>query len=195
MCLDVLFQFDRVSFIVFYLITVLWIMEFFIFPSKDQKKDESETGTFLKILAFIVVSHILSIVFTVFGWFRLEGDHTVLSILSYVTYPLGLALRYVSVYYLGRHFTRDVEVSKTQELVSKGPYRILRHPLYLGLFLLTVSVPLFFSNWLMTILSGLFMFLILNERMEIEENMMEKIIGENYSTWKEERYRFIPWIY
>jgi protein-S-isoprenylcysteine O-methyltransferase Ste14 len=104
-------------------------------------------------------------------------------------------LRYISILYLGKHFTRDVEVSKTQTLISKGPYRWLRHPLYLGLFLLTISVPLFFQNWLMTILSSIAMFFMLNHRMNIEETLMEDVIGNTYIEWKKTRYRFIPWIY
>ncbi|MFP4178000.1 MAG: methyltransferase family protein [Acholeplasmataceae bacterium] len=193
--MDLFFQFDRFSFIMFYLITVLWLMEFILFPSNARNRDRSETRTFLKISAVIIASIALSVVATAHGLFIVEGRRTVLAVISYVTYPLGLSLRYVSIHYLGRHFTRDVEVSETQELVSNGPYAILRHPLYLGLFLLTVSVPLFLSNWLMTIVSGLSMFVVLNERMTIEERMMEDAIGVHYANWKNERYRFIPWVY
>ena len=132
---------------------------------------------------------------TVLDWFRIDTMHHPLMILSLFTYPLGLGLRYISIVYLGNHFTRDVEVSTTQTLISKGPYRILRHPLYLGLFLLTISVPLFFQNWLMTIVSSVGMFLILNQRMNIEEKLMTDVIGEEYISWKNQRYRFIPWIY
>jgi protein-S-isoprenylcysteine O-methyltransferase Ste14 len=193
--MDLLFQFDRPSYIMFYLITVLWISEFLFFPSSYQGKDKNETKSFLLIMAFIVCSHLLSIGFSVLGWFRIERDPSILSLIAYVTYPLGLFFRYVSIIYLGKHFTRDVEVSKTQDLISKGPYRVLRHPLYLGLMLLTVSVPMFFSNWLMTILSFGSMFLILNHRMRIEEQLMEEVIGDAYVKWKETRYRFIPYIY
>ncbi len=179
----------------FYLITILWIAEFLIFPSSYKGKDKNETKSFLIIMAAVVISHILSISFSVLGWFTLEKDPSILTLISYVTYPLGLLFRYVSIIYLGQHFTRDVEVSNTQELVSKGPYRLLRHPLYLGLMLLTVSVPMFFGNWFMTIMSFISMFVILNHRMTIEENMMEDVIGDAYVTWKEQRYRFIPYIY
>jgi protein-S-isoprenylcysteine O-methyltransferase Ste14 len=193
--MSILFQFDRPSFILFYMVTVLWIAEFAIFPSKTREKDKNETRSFLRIMAMIVVSHLLSIGFTVFGWFRIEGTLPALTVIAIITYPLGLVLRYVSVIHLGKHFTRDVEVSKTQTLVSTGPYRLLRHPLYLGLFLLTVSVPMFFANWLMTIASATAMFSVLNHRMTIEEKMMEEVIGDPYLEWKRTRYRFIPFIY
>ena len=193
--MDILFQFDQVTYIVFYLITFLWIAEFWVFPSQYKGKDRNETKTFLKILGVILFSHTVTILLTVFGLFRVDDSNQWMMMISMVTYPLGVLLRYVSIIYLGKHFTRDVEVSKTQELVSKGPYRLLRHPSYLGLFLLTISVPLFFQNWLMIIISSVSIFLILNQRMQIEEKLMTDVIGKNYTTWKRKRYRFIPWIY
>lgn len=36
---------------------------------------------------------------------------------------------------------------------------------------------------------------VLNGRMKIEEKAMEDVIGENYIKWKNERYRFLPFIY
>lgn len=194
--MSILFQFDRIEFIMFYLITILWILEFVIFPSHFKGKDKNETKTFLKILGVILISHTLSITFTVLGLFRIDQAYgKILLYISFFTYPVGLALRYISIIYLGKYFTRDVEVSKDQVLVSKGPYKVLRHPLYLGLYLLTISVPLFFSNWLMTIVSMLIMFMILNVRMRIEESLMEETIGNTYTDWKKKRYRFIPFIY
>lgn len=193
--MSILFQFQRPSFILFYLITLLWIGEFWFFPNHYKGTDRNETRSFLRILAIILVSHGVTITFTVLGWFRLEALYHPLWIASLITYPLGLILRYVSILYLGQHFTRNVEVSQSQTLISNGPYRILRHPLYLGLFLLTISVPLFFQNWMMTIVSSGMMFLILNHRMTIEETMMEQVIGEDYRLWKKLRYRFIPFLY
>ena len=193
--MSILFQFDRIEFILFHVITILWILEFVIFPSHFKGKDKNETKTFLKILGVILISHTLTITFTVLGWFKINNDLDKIWIyLSFFTYPVGLVLRYISIIYLGTYFTRDVEVSKDQKLVSKGPYRILRHPLYLGLYLLTISVPLFFANWLMTIVSMVIMFMILNVRMQIEEKLMEEALRKAYTIWKKKRYRFIPFI-
>ena len=187
---------NPLPYLLFYVVTVLWVLEFVVFPSKFKSDDFSEKKSFRLILAGIVLTVLLNNVFTLLGWFTLEGTAALwLRRMAVVSYPFGLALRYISTFTLGKYFTRDVAIDAKQELISHGPYRILRHPLYLGLFLLAVSVPLFFANWLILGLSMLYMGYVLNLRMTLEEANMERIMGERYTTWKKRRYRFIPFIY
>lgn len=177
----------------FYIITIIWILEFIIFPNKHKKANYEERRSFFKILALVLVTIVLNFLF---GYFNLllVPNH-VLKYIAITLYSLGLLLRLTSIVYLGRSFTRHVQVDQKHYLVSKGPYRYLRHPLYLGLFLLTVSVPLFFGNLLIFSLSVLYMFYILNQRMILEEAALEMTIGAYYTDWKELRYRFIPYIF
>ena len=185
-----------ITHILFYLITALWILEFVIFPSKFKSDDFSESKSFKQILTMIIVTITLTVILTWIDVLRLpESAHQVFYVIGIIFYLLGLILRYSGTYYLGQYFTRDVAVSKDQELVFKGPYRKLRHPLYLGLFLLTVSVPLFFAQIGIFILATLLMGYVLNKRMTIEEANMEAILKDKYVTWKSTRYRFFPWLY
>ena len=96
---------------------------------------------------------------------------------------------------LGDYFSRKINVEKEQTLVSHGPYRLLRHPSYTGLFLLNLGVQLFISNFL-GLLSGIIIILIvLIYRIKIEEKQMEDVIGDKYVKWKKSRKRLIPFIY
>lgn len=181
----------------FYIVTILWIAEFVIFPSHLKKQSKQEKKSFFFILQFILLIIVLNFVF---GWFQIGTieNQVTQNILNYVgitLYIIGLSLRYVSIIHLGRFFTRNVAVSDTHELISSGPYKILRHPLYLGLFLLSTSVPLFFSNILLTPLAYVFMGYILNHRMTLEEHILETSLGQSYKNWKQSRYKFIPFIY
>ena len=182
--------------ILFYVITILWNLEFVIFPSKFKSNDFSESKSFKQILFIIVLTITLTIGLTFFNLLRLPGAfHQSFYWIGIIFYALGLILRYSGTYYLGQYFTRNVEVAKDQKLVSNGPYKKLRHPLYLGLYILTISVPLFFAQWGMFVMAVLLMGHILNKRMRIEEQGMEKVLGNTYVEWKKKRYRFIPWIY
>ena len=132
----------------FYFVTILWIGEFFIFPSHLQKQNKEERKSFFFILLFILIIILLNFIFGMFQIGNIQ-DQMIRELFNYVgiiLYIIGLILRYVSIMHLGRFFTRNVVVSEQHELISTGPYKILRHPLYLGLFLLSTSVTLFFSN-------------------------------------------------
>ena len=181
----------------FYVVTILWIAEFVIFPSHLKKQSKQEKKSFFFILQFILLILLLNFFL---GWLQIgtldnQFTQNILNYVGITLYILGLLLRYVSIIHLGRFFTRNVAVSETHELISSGPYKMLRHPLYLGLFLLSTSVPLFFSNIILTPIAYLLMGYILNHRMTLEEHILESSLGQTYKHWKKSRYKFIPFIY
>ncbi|WP_238384870.1 methyltransferase family protein [Segeticoccus rhizosphaerae] len=60
---------------------------------------------------------------------------------------LGLLLRWWSFATLGRYFTTVVKTSADQVVVSRGPYRALRHPSYTGLLAAFLGCGLMLGNW------------------------------------------------
>ena len=171
--------------ILFIIITLFWLGEFLIFPSL-KKEEKSRKKSFSIILSSILLIVILNAIM----YFKdiLLFDNTLLKVLALIIYTSGLILRYWSLILLGQNFSRDVEVSNEQELVSHGTYKYFRHPLYLGLFLLTIAVPLYVGNILVFFLSILIMSIVINIRIEEEESFMENVLGERYISWKNERY-------
>ncbi len=186
----------NVSHFIFYLITALWLFEFIVFPSSHQGEDYKEKRSFYMILLTILSNIFITLLFTYYGTFQLQNfPWNGLRYIGLFLYSGGILLRYISTFLLGKYFSRDIHVEKDQVLVSRGPYRILRHPLYLGLFLLTLGVPTFFKNPVAVAFTIFSMARVLNRRMELEEKNMEKVLGETYRKWKKSRYRFIPFIY
>lgn len=177
--------------IIFIVITILWLGEFIIFPSLE-KDERSQQKTFLIIL--LAILFIIGLNAAMFFWNILIIDNVLLKFSGLFLYGAGLILRYWSLILLGNNFSRDVEVSKDQELISHGPYKYVRHPLYTGLFLLTIAVPLFVGNLSVFFLAVALMYLVLNHRIEEEENFMENVLGVRYIQWKNERYKLIPFI-
>lgn len=57
-----------------------------------------------------------------------------------------MLLLFVSAAYLKRAFLGEVEPA-TDRLVTTGPYRWVRHPLYLGMFLATIGLAVAFRSW------------------------------------------------
>lgn len=177
---------------IFLIITLLWIGEFILFPSRDKAK-ESKTESFSIILVSILSIVIINGMMLLFDVFI--TDSLVLKVISLIIYALGLILRYYSLILLGKNFTRNVEVVEDQELVSTGTYRYVRHPLYLGLFLLVISIPLYSGNVSLFVVSVAIIFKSIDIRIKEEEKSMETVIGKRYVEWKEKRYKLIPFIY
>lgn len=180
----------------FYFITFLWILEFLIFRPKFKGKSYSEKQSFKTILIVIITIIVGTILYNQFELFVLpEETHVYFNLFGITLYVIGILLRYVSSITLGRYFTRDVEVSSDQQLISKGPYRFLVHPLYLGLFLLVIAVPIYFAQVLWILGAFSFFGKVILTRMKSEEKALEETLGETYTKWRKKRYRFIPWIY
>lgn len=177
---------------IFIILTILWISEFLIFPSlkKEERTEKKSFSIILFSILFIIIVN--AIMYFKNTWII---NSFPLKVIALIIYSIGLILRYWSLILLGKNFSRDVEVTGDQELVSSGTYRYIRHPLYLGLFLLTISVPLYVGNILMFFISMLIMFGAISIRIKEEESFMEDVLGERYKVWKEERYNFIPFIY
>ena len=181
--------------IAFYSITVLWVLEFILVPSQHSSTSFEEKRSF----GFILGAIVLIILVTGF-WILLEFEFWYqapplwVQILGLAVYAFGLIFRYWSIKTLGAFFTRNVSVEENQTLISHGPYTLFRHPAYVGLFLLGIATPLYFGHVPGLILGILLMGFTLRHRMILEENALEKD-NPNYKTWKQSRYRFIPFIY
>jgi protein-S-isoprenylcysteine O-methyltransferase Ste14 len=182
--------------ILFYLANGLWVLEFVIFKNKKR------VGRFLenKSFWFLVFAITLVIVSTIqfssnnLGKVSSLDLYPIFQVVALGFYGVGLSLRYQGSMVLGENFTRHVAVSSSMRLVSTGPYRYLRHPLYLGLFLITISFPIYVGN-VFAILVGLPLLVIgFSWRMNVEELALTKIHPQ-YAQWLKQRYRFIPFIY
>lgn len=182
---------------IFITITILWLLEFLIFPSMN--KTEKDIGIGTKINSFRVILISIIFIITVNAIMYVSGTLLIkitwLKGIALFLYGAGLILRYWSLISLGQNFSREVNAKRDQQLVSSGTYRYVRHPLYLGLFLLTIAVPLYTGNIVMFLVGTIIMFKAISIRIIEEEKVMEDTIGERYTEWKKERYKFIPFLY
>ena len=166
--------------VVFLGITLAWWLEFVLFPSPASSQDNQdkvrERQSFRRIMTAVAGSIALSALLTLWGRGLFAGEARAwIRTISVFIYGLGLLFRYGSLLSLGRHFSR--------------------HPLYLGLFLLTIAVPLFMGNAMGFLVAAAAIGVQLNQRMQVEEDLMEEVMGERYRQWKQARFRFIPFVF
>jgi protein-S-isoprenylcysteine O-methyltransferase Ste14 len=92
---------------------------------------------------------------------------------------------------LGRNLTDTVVTRLEHTLVSHGPYRWIRHPLYVSAALLTVGISLIAANWFL-IVTGVAVMCLLIVRTRIEEENLLARFGDSYRMYMERTGRFLP---
>jgi protein-S-isoprenylcysteine O-methyltransferase Ste14 len=107
----------------------------------------------------------------------------------------GLLLRWWSFATLGTYFTTVVKTSADQVVVSRGPYRLLRHPSYTGLLAALLGCGLMFGNWVGACACFLLVLLALIYRLRREERAMIDALGDAYLDFAKDRARLLPYIW
>jgi protein-S-isoprenylcysteine O-methyltransferase Ste14 len=97
------------------------------------------------------------------GWTRWAG----FSLLA-----LGLAVMVRGALDLGRSLTPETEPKADAQLVTRGVYEFVRHPIYLGLCLVLLSVPLLARNWLVAAVVGAVAFAYFEGKARTEERKL-----------------------
>jgi protein-S-isoprenylcysteine O-methyltransferase Ste14 len=93
---------------------------------------------------------------------------------------------------LGRNWSDQPRITRGQRLVSDGPYRRIRHPIYTA-FLLILSSSLFISgSWLVGGLWIVITGLEIRSRIGFEEDRMLARFGDEYRAYKAKTGGLIP---
>ncbi|PDT54937.1 MULTISPECIES: protein-S-isoprenylcysteine O-methyltransferase [Sinorhizobium] len=96
---------------------------------------------------------------------------------------------------LGRNWSITLEIRDRHELISGGPYALVRHPMYTSFMLMGVGQAFLLANWVMGV-AGLVGFAILFIlRVDEEERMMLETFGPQYRAYMEKTKRIIPYLY
>jgi protein-S-isoprenylcysteine O-methyltransferase Ste14 len=108
----------------------------------------------------------------------------------------GVAVRGWSFRALGcRYFNHAVKVSPDQQLVTSGPYRLLRHPGFAGNMLICIGSGLAAANWVAVAAATLFPLAVVIWRTKVEEAAMLAVLGERYRLYAAGHKRLVPLIW
>ncbi len=78
-----------------------------------------------------------------------------------------------------------------QRIVTDGPYRWVRHPLYSVGTVFWMALSLVLANWAILLMSVL-IFVLIVRRTRIEEEKLIEAFGERYRGYRTRTGRFIP---
>ena len=113
---------------------------------------------------------------------------------GFLLYSIGGVLRLAPIFVLGRRFSGLVAIQPEHRLVTSGLYGIIRHPSYLGLFVLMLGWGLAFRSGVGVIIAVLSLGVLL-ARIQAEERLLSETFGAEYDAYRARTWRLIPYVY
>ncbi|MES5486380.1 methyltransferase [Bradyrhizobium sp. INPA03-11B] len=162
---------------VFYLLLALLIL------TRGPAKAQAE-GLLPRIAAFVGTYWPWTITF----FDKTEG--TLANLVSTVCVLAGVIMILVTIRHLGRSFSL---VPQARSVVQTGPYKWIKHPLYLSEEIVFLGVVLQHLSW-MTVALLILHIGIQVSRILYEEDVLRRTLPE-YSSYEASRWRLIPYVW
>ena len=84
---------------------------------------------------------------------------------------------------LGLNWSPTLEIREKHELITKGIYGIIRHPMYASQWLWVIAQPLLLQNWIAGWLNFLIFVVFYALRVKAEEQLMIEQFGDDYRAY------------
>jgi protein-S-isoprenylcysteine O-methyltransferase Ste14 len=184
---------------VFNVLAAIWVVgEVLIAVLTLTRKGEGkiqDRGT--QIILWIVIVISLNIVGWVHKFFPddMPGRASWLRPVAFGILILGMGIRAVAIFNLGRAFSANVAMRTGQRLQRSGLYRIDRHPSYLGLELVFLAFALHSRTWACFAVVLVPPTLALLYRIHVEETALRLAFGAEYEDYSRHTKRLIPGVY
>jgi protein-S-isoprenylcysteine O-methyltransferase Ste14 len=93
---------------------------------------------------------------------------------------------------LGRNFHTSIVIKRDHRLVTEGPYRLIRHPMYVTYLVFFISMFLISKNVIIGLCGAGIMLILMTFRLQYEEALLIKRFPNDYPHYQEKTPRFIP---
>jgi protein-S-isoprenylcysteine O-methyltransferase Ste14 len=95
--------------------------------------------------------------------------------------------------HLGKNWSQAVTVKEGHELITSGPYALVRHPIYTGLLLGIIGSAVALGEW-RGLLAVALVFGALWHKLRLEEKWMRAQFGESYEAYARRVAALVPYI-
>ena len=172
----------------------MWLTQ----PPVTVKETSDQKGSDRFSVVLILLMSLISVVVPVADWAYFKTDHTHISFINLIGFFMiiaGISFRAWAVNSLGKYFTATVQISTDHQLVTSGPYAIVRHPSYTGAFLAIIAGGVILGSITGFIVSCIAMMIAYYVRIGIEEKELMGWFGKQYAEYKKNTKMIIPYVW
>ena len=174
---------------------ILWILA--AFTTKRAVQVQS-TGS--RLLQAVVVFIGLMLIFNFDGWFvtgwlttRLTPESAAVVLAGVVLTAAGLLFSVWARFVLGSNWSGTVTIKQNHELIQRGPYQIVRHPIYTGILMALLGTAFIYGITrcfvgIPIVALGFWL------KLQIEEQFMLQQFGAQYADYRQQVRALIPFV-
>src|SRR5205823_11264416 len=139
---------------------------------KTRKADpRSFIAIFIQALAFAIAWTIVRKPFTPFLPIDWRAQYFVAAVIVLIVVA-SLSFVTAAVRTLGKQWSLQARLLEHHELIRRGPYRIVRHPIYTGMFGMLIVSSMAHGHWLGLIIASFVYYLCTVMRIKSEEKLL-----------------------
>lgn len=142
---------------------------------------------FIEVVLFFL--YIFKIDFIIYFNFIIPDFLRFLAILLGIS---GVFIIGLASFTLDGEFSETIELKEGHRLITNGPYKYIRHPIYSGFIILHLGVTIALSNLIIFIIYNIGLLILLIERIPKEEKVLHLYFGKSYEEYCKRTGRFIP---
>ncbi|MGA7834446.1 MAG: isoprenylcysteine carboxylmethyltransferase family protein [Acidimicrobiales bacterium] len=167
-----------------------WI--YWLVAAFSMKRQHVPLSRELRIRAVVFIFAIVLVRVGVFRDYSRNADPW-RSGLGLVLFALGLGFAIWARVHIGRNWGTPMSQKDEPELVTSGPYRFVRHPIYSGILIASLGTAIALSwSWLFaTVLAGIYFVF----SATVEERYLTEQFPETYPKYRHSTKMLIPFVF
>jgi protein-S-isoprenylcysteine O-methyltransferase Ste14 len=183
------------------LFPVLWIA-FLIYwqikaiGAKTTRRIEPAASRILRVLIFLIAIVLLSTTRIPLRWLYLQPWPAGLwpFWLGVAVMVAGLLFAVWAREHLGTNWSRSVTIKQDHELITSGPFAVVRHPIYTGILTGFLGSAIALSE-VRGFIAFVLIFLALSLKLRMEEQWMRSQFGETYAAYAHQTAALVPYLF
>jgi protein-S-isoprenylcysteine O-methyltransferase Ste14 len=174
-----------------FIVVVLWLAFWaYWLLSALRSKRGTRSWRGMPLRALLVIAVISP--FTLIDTGGLEVHGVVLPVLGIVIVACGLGFAVWARVHIGRNWGMPMTVKEEPELVTSGPYRLVRHPIYTGILTAVLGTALSVNLLALAVAAALTVFFLYSAT--VEERNLGAIFPRAYPAYRARTKMLIPFV-